>query len=148
MKWLPDVNLLVALLSEEHVHHEQAQSWFKAASGQGWCTTPLTELGLLRILCLPGVMEDPLNPADAMQILDSLKGHPNWKFAAADFPAGEALDSMQLQGHNQINDGYLLGLAARKQLTLATFDKGFASLLKRGDKRRAHLHVLPVGSTH
>ena len=148
MKWLPDVNLLVALVSSGHVHHSAAQVWFSAASRQGWCTTPLTELGLLRILCHPSAVDDPLKPADAAGLLREVKTHPRWHFVETSVPVERALEAMQIQGHNQINDAYLLGLAVHHQLQVATFDKGFASLLKRGDKRRKHVYILPVASTH
>ena len=55
---------------------------------------------------------------------------------------------MQVQGHNQINDAYLLGLAVQGQMVLTTLDKGFASLLKRGDKRRAHLQIVQTVAQH
>lgn len=148
MKWLPDVNVLVALVSGGHVHHDAVQTWFAASSNQGWCTTPLTELGLLRILCHPSATDDPLTWPDALDLLRQIKAHPHWRFVEAGVPAEQALDAMQVQGHNQINDAYLLGLAVQGQMVLTTFDKGFTSLLKRGDKRRSHVQILPAMQPH
>lgn len=148
MKWLPDVNLLVALVSSGHVHHRAAQAWFAASSKQGWATVPLTELGLLRILCHPAATDEPLALPDALDLLRQLKAHADWHFVETAVPAEQALDAMQVQGHNQINDAYLLGQAVRGRMVLATLDKGFSSLLKRADKRRAHLHILPAPPQH
>ena len=148
MKWLPDVNLLVALVSSGHAHHGPAQAWFAAASKQGWCTTPLTELGMLRMLCHPAVTDDPLNWADAIDVLRQVKAHPDCRFLESGAPVEQALERMQIQGHNQINDAYLLGLAVQRGIRVATFDKGFASLLGRGDKRRAYLQVLQTAVAH
>ena len=148
MNCLPDVNLLVARVSSAHVHHATAQAWFATSSKQGWCTTPLTELGLLRILCHPSATVDPLTWPDALDLLRQLKAHPHWHFVGTSAPAELALDGMQVQGHNQINDAYLLGLAVQGQMVLTTLDKGFASLLKRGDKRRAHLQIVQTVAQH
>lgn len=148
MKWLPDVNLLIALVSSGHVHHSAAQTWFAASSKQGWCTTPLTELGLLRILCHPSATDNPLTWPHALDLLRQLKAHPHWHFVGTGVPVELALDAMQVQGHNQINDAYLLGLAVQGRMVLATLDKGFASLLKRGDKRRTHAQLLQLAQQH
>lgn len=148
MKWLPDVNLLVALVSRAHVHHAAAQAWFAASARQGWSTTPLTELGLLRIVCHPSATDDPLTWPEALDLLRQIKAHPHWCFVEAGAPAEQVLEAMQVQGHHQINDAYLLGLAAQQRMMIATLDKGFGSLLKRGDKRRANLHILPAAVQH
>lgn len=148
MKWLPDVNLLIALVTNTHLHHAAAQSWFAAHSRRGWCTVPLTELGVLRILCHPTATGDPFDLAGALDVLRQMKAHSHWQFVETAAPCERVLGGMQIQGHNQINDAYLLGFAAGHQLVVATFDKGFSSLLKRADKRRAHVQIVPFAAPH
>jgi predicted nucleic acid-binding protein len=50
MPALLDVNVLVAMLDPEHVHHEGAHAWFSEHRSTGWATCPITENGLVRIL--------------------------------------------------------------------------------------------------
>jgi predicted nucleic acid-binding protein len=50
---LLDVNLLVALFDEAHVHHLRAHEWLKENRSKGWATCPITQNGCLRILSQP-----------------------------------------------------------------------------------------------
>ena len=47
MTFLLDVNVLIALLDPNHVHHDLAQAWFESARSRSWATCPITEIGLL-----------------------------------------------------------------------------------------------------
>ncbi|WP_415408755.1 hypothetical protein ACLM45_08320 [Synechococcus sp. A10-1-5-9] len=47
---LLDVNVLIALLDPQHVHHNAAHHWFANQVPIGWGTCPLTQNGVLRIL--------------------------------------------------------------------------------------------------
>ena len=40
---LLDVNVLIALIDPQHVHHERSHRWFQAHGGHGWATCPLTQ---------------------------------------------------------------------------------------------------------
>ena len=46
MRVLFDVNVLIAIVDEEHVHHRVAHEWWAANRAAGWATCPLTENGL------------------------------------------------------------------------------------------------------
>jgi hypothetical protein len=50
--------------------------------------------------------------------------HPTHRFWADDLPLEDAFRhfSGRILGHNQVTDGYLLGLAAHKKGKLATLD--------------------------
>jgi hypothetical protein len=56
---LLDVNVLIALLDQRHVQHEQAHGWFAAAQANGWATCPLTQNAVLRILGQPRYPNSP-----------------------------------------------------------------------------------------
>ena len=45
---LLDVNALVALAWDSHIHHEAVRTWFAAKSADGWATCPVTESGFVR----------------------------------------------------------------------------------------------------
>ncbi len=45
--YLLDVNVLLALVSPDHVHAGRAHAWFEGVTA--WATTPITEAGPLRL---------------------------------------------------------------------------------------------------
>jgi predicted nucleic acid-binding protein len=52
MRALLDVNVLLALLDQAHVHHARARKWFLARALDGWASCPLTQNGFVRIISL------------------------------------------------------------------------------------------------
>lgn len=40
---LPDANLLIALLDNQHQHHVTAEQWFFEANVSAWATCSITE---------------------------------------------------------------------------------------------------------
>ncbi|MCP3728367.1 hypothetical protein M3I53_35550 [Paraburkholderia sp. CNPSo 3272] len=53
MAYLPDINVLIALLDAGHVQHEAAHKWFGRVGHSAWATCPLTENGVVRIIGSP-----------------------------------------------------------------------------------------------
>ena len=53
MRALLDVNVLIALLDADHLHHEAARRWLRDNIREGWATCPLTENGCVRIMAQP-----------------------------------------------------------------------------------------------
>lgn len=120
---LLDVNVLVALFDAGHVHHEAAHDWFADNRTHGWATCPITENGFVRVLAHPqsGVTER------APAILESLRRfcasghHQFWPDVVS--LRDDIFDLSVAQGYRQVTDIYLLGLAARMDGVLATFDR-------------------------
>ena len=54
MRALLDVNVLIALLDAEHLHHEAARRWLRNNIQHGWATCPITQNGCLRIMAQTG----------------------------------------------------------------------------------------------
>ena len=54
MTALLDVNMLIALLDEEHEKHAAATHWFNNNAITGWASCPITENGCLRIMSQGG----------------------------------------------------------------------------------------------
>lgn len=50
MRALLDVNVPIALLDVDHLHHRKATDWLAANLDRGWATCPLTENGCIRIM--------------------------------------------------------------------------------------------------
>ncbi len=47
---LLDVNVLIALLDADHMHHSVATDWLSEHLDAGWASCPLTQNGCIRIL--------------------------------------------------------------------------------------------------
>jgi len=141
---LLDVNLLTALLWPAHEHHAAASRWFHGRGAATWATTPLTQLGFVRIVSNPAFSRDALRPRDAVVLLSENLSHPAHEFWAASLPVPGAVHGMELalQGHQQFTDAYLLALARRHKGVLATFDRGLRALA--GKTFGAALEVIPT----
>src|SRR5512142_1127024 len=114
---LLDVNALVALAWDSHVHHVQIRSWFAAHSVRGWATCPLTESGFVRVSSNPKVLPSPIGVEAACSVLASMRALPGHRFLVDDVSITNA-DVPALLGHRQVTDAHLLTLARRNQLRL------------------------------
>lgn len=125
MPYLLDVNALVALFDEAHIHHHPAHEWFAERSGKGWVTCPITENGLLRILSHPAYPNFPVPMSDLAERLEEFKNasgtHHFW---SNDYSFSEWLSAQRLPiGSTHSTDAYLLNLCKRNGGSLATFDR-------------------------
>lgn len=141
---LLDVNMLVALMWPAHAAHSDVQDWFSKHAKQGWATCPFTQAALVRILSNPSFSSDSVTPQQALTVLGANLKHPNHKFWADDLSVVESVEPFRqrLQGHRQITDAYLLGLAIRHKSKLATMDRGVLSLLPAGERDKGTLVVI------
>jgi toxin-antitoxin system PIN domain toxin len=118
---LLDANVLIALLVDDHVHHEAAEEWFFAMGG-AFATCPITQGSLIRLLIREG------QPASAArEILSGATVGPRHEFWPDDVPY-TAVPTTGIMGHRQVTDAYLAQLARARQSRLATFDQAMAAL--------------------
>jgi hypothetical protein len=70
--------------------------------------------------------------------------HPTHRFWADDLPVEDAVRHFQrrLVGHNQVTDGYLLGLAMHKKGRLATLDESLVMLLNPKSYERDRVELI------
>ena len=131
---LLDVNVLIALVDPQHVHHEPSHRWFQHHGGHGWATCPLTQNALLQILGNPRYPNSPGGPVVVMPLLQELLAHPTHVFwpDALSWDAAGVFETEALLHHGQITDAYLLGLAFHHQGTLVSFDKRLSTRAVRG----------------
>ena len=123
MRALLDVNVLIALLDAEHLHHEAARAWLRSNIEQGWATCPITQNGCLRIMAQPAY-PDPLPVAQVAERLaeaTATVGHEFWPDDVSILATG-VMDSRQVIGPRQITDVYLLAMAVARQGRFVTFD--------------------------
>ena len=124
---LLDVNVLVALTAEDHVHHELVSRWFDAP-GLQWGVCPFTEAGFLRVTTNPKIGMHTME--EATEVLVALAEHPGFSF----WPIGTGWTTLtapfrrRIFGHQQVTDAYLLGLAIQADGILVTMDKAIQYL--------------------
>lgn len=126
---LLDVNALVALAWDAHVHHVAVRAWFSASARDGWATCPVTESGFVRVSSNPKVLPHPISVEQARTVLRSLRGHEGHRFLRDDVSIADP-EIAPLVGYRQITDAHLLALARRHDMRLLTFDSGAASLAR------------------
>jgi uncharacterized protein len=120
---LLDVNVLIALHDEQHVHHDVAARWFIEHARHGWASCPLTQNGCIRIMSQPGY-PNPVPLGDALAMLQRSCAHANHVFWPDDVSLLDAqrLVHGRMHGHRQLTDLYLLALAVAHDGRLVTFD--------------------------
>lgn len=124
---LLDVNTLVALAWDSHVHHEPAVAWFTGHAASGWCTCPVTESGFVRVSSNTRVLPAAISVGDARAVLVALRAHPGHRFLTDDVSLADR-DLPAMVGHRQVTYAHLLTLARRHGIDLVTFDRGAAEL--------------------
>jgi toxin-antitoxin system PIN domain toxin len=129
---LLDVNALVALAWNSHVHHTTIRTWFAANGARGWATCPITESGFVRVSSNPKVLPSPIGVEPARAVLSALRALDGHRFLADDVSIADA-DVPTISGHRQVTDAHLLALARRRGVRLVTFDAGVLSLAEGHD---------------
>lgn len=117
LKYLLDVNVLVAAIWVNHPDHSTADAWLQAKE---LATCPLSELGFLRVSTHPRALKANMRTSRSLLEAFLLKHRP--EFVPADLPALKA----HAQTSNQVTDFYLAELAASKGLKLATLDSNIS----------------------
>ncbi len=120
MTKLLDVNLLIALLWDDHEFHERARTWLQKCAT--FATCPVSQLGFARISANTK-LGYRVSPEHAFGILRRFLADPRHGFYPDDLScADRALLSENIPGANHVTDHYLAALARRHGLVLATFD--------------------------
>jgi toxin-antitoxin system PIN domain toxin len=129
---LLDVNALVALAWDSHVHHARMRSWFSANSAGGWATCPITESGFVRVSSNPKVLPGAIGVEPARAVLSALREADGHRFLVDDVSIADE-DIPALVGHRQVTDAHLLALARRRGVRLVTFDAAVLALAQGRD---------------
>jgi predicted nucleic acid-binding protein len=117
LKYLLDVNALIALAWLDHTQHSVAENWMQ---GKALAVCPISELGFLRISTNAKTMDATM--ADARKLLDDFIQKHSVEFLPADL---SALKSNPLRS-GDVTDHYLADLAAARNCKLATLDAGIS----------------------
>lgn len=129
MTCLLDVNILMALLWENHEHHSKVRPWFKSVSA--FATCPISQLGFARVSSHP-LLGLGMTPDDAFGVLRRLLADPRHRFIPDDLSSADRVVRTDLMtGANQITDRYLIALARQHGCSLATLDEPLAKSFAR-----------------
>lgn len=142
MRRLLDVNVLIALLDQDHSLHRRAREWLTGNAGAGWSSCPLTQNGCIRIMSHPSY-PNPLPVALVMARLRDAAADSHHEFWPDDVCLLDerVVDATRIHGPRQITDLYLLALAVRHDGTFVTFDSSIAVNAVHGAVKR-HLTAL------
>lgn len=131
---LLDVNVLLALTWDQHIHHRVAHERF--AELESWSTCPVTEAGLLRLMMTEQVVGRKVTGGEALGQLDAIRRVPGWSFLSDSVSlAAPHIDTRVLMGRRQVTDLHLINLAAANKTRLATFDAALRVSLVPDDQR-------------
>ena len=142
MRALLDVNVLIALLDSDHIHHHRATRWMAHAQFAGWASCPITQNGCIRIMSQPAYPGSlPLRSvADRLGMATRHSSHQFWPDSAA-LAGHPGIAWDHLPGHRQLTDAYLLALAVSNGGRFVTIDSR-VSLRAVPDARPDQLVVL------
>jgi toxin-antitoxin system PIN domain toxin len=121
MKFLLDVNLLVALGHTGHVHHDRASAWLKSLrpADETLGTCAITELGFVRVSVQAGLQPDV---AAARSALAKMKKSSPVKFEFHADALGIDRLPADVKRPADLTDAHLLELAKNDGASLATLD--------------------------
>jgi toxin-antitoxin system PIN domain toxin len=138
-KYLLDVNVLIALTDEGHIHHKIVLKWFNTP-GLDWGRCAFTEAGFYRISVNPKLGR--LTFGDATNVLAALTERQRYQYwpITANWDELVAPFRERVWGHQQVTDAWLLGLAVKEGGVLVTLDKAIRSMA--GAKYGKHVLVL------
>lgn len=128
---LLDVNVVVAAVFEDHVMHAPARRFVETL--ERFFTTPTTQGGFLRFATRPWKNERKeeqpprLSMANAQAKLREFTQAEGHIFLPDDAPFTD-LSLRSLQGHRQWTDAYLLHLARKHSLAMASLESRMANL--------------------
>lgn len=129
MPALCDVNFLLALCYDGHVHHSQALNWFDQQDDLSVILCRQTQLGLLRLLTNAAVMQaDVCTLSQAWSVYDAAAADPRFEMQPEAEGLGVYLRQYTADGRvspKLWQDAYLAAFARAARLRLATFDRGF-----------------------
>ena len=143
MTSIPDVNVLLALVFEDHGHHAHAQAWYErvAKDGEPIGLPSVVVVGFVRNATRPSPHVVALTPAEAFIWLDQVRASLQ-SLTWVEHPETEAklralMEESGTRG-NATSDAYIAALAATYDATVVTFDRDF----KRFDNVK--LELLPL----
>lgn len=137
---MPDVNVLLAALREDHPHHRVGRPWLldrlaAAASGEALVILPMVAAAMLRIATHPKIFKPPTPPELALEFLEKLLASPGVEYGelGREWPAMKRLVREHTPRGNDIPDVWIAAAAQTLGEHLVAFDKGFQRYLSASE---------------
>jgi uncharacterized protein len=124
-RFLLDVNTLLALLDPQHIFHAAAHRWVEETPDLVWLTCPLVQNGALRVASQAAYPNPFGAAADVWEILRLFCEDERHEFCPDDISLMDPrqLARPELLTASRVTDLYLLALARKHGVRLATFDR-------------------------
>ena len=128
MKYLFDVNVLLALGHQDHADHQKASQWFQSVAqvATDLLTCSITELAFVRISVQAGLEPDI---ASAQRTLAALKQSSRVPFQIFEDGLSASRMPKYVRSQSQLTDGHLLELAVSAGAKFVTLDRGIPGAL-------------------
>jgi predicted nucleic acid-binding protein len=122
MKYLLDVNALIAFGVTHHQFHQRVVNWIRSQRGSIFITTSVTEIGFVRVVA--SVPMYGLGVSLAKNLLHGMKTNTTQPLTF--LPDGNDISVLPawVKTPLQVTDGHLAQLAKTNSAVLATLDKG------------------------
>jgi uncharacterized protein len=142
MRALLDVNVLIALLDSDHVHHLAAHAWLGDHITSGWASCPLTQNGCIRIMSQPAYPGSlpAAAVASRLRAATATEWHAFWPDSIS-LVDERRVEWRSVLTSRQVTDVYLLGLAVEHAGRFVTFDRSVPLGAVTGAEQR-HLAVI------
>ena len=122
MRYLLDVNALIALGIKHHQFHSRVAQWVSSQSNSSFLTSSITELGFVRIVAQAPIYH--LDVTQAKLTLTAMKENGTIPITFIEDANDITLLPDWVSGPSQTTDGHLVELAKAHQAVLATLDPG------------------------
>lgn len=142
---LPDINVWLALVDANHIHHATASQYWNESSNQQAAFCRITMLGLLRLSTQPGVLSRTLTHEEAWDIYRQYLANPAVCFLAEPASTETQFASLSLAGtlpQRLWTDAYLAAFAIAANCRLVSFDSDFQRFTGLN-----FLHLAPLPAT-
>jgi toxin-antitoxin system PIN domain toxin len=141
MRYLLDVNVLIALIDRYHIYHDLAHTWLAKNGPDGWATCAITENGLVRIVSNKNYPQSPGSASTLVDMLSTLKYAPEHEFWSESLSLSDdrIFRIENISSPDQITDTYLLGLAVYHDGGFATFDRRLSTRAVIGGQNALHI---------
>lgn len=125
---LPDVNVWLALVDENHAHHEKSMHYWQEESAAEIVFCRVTMLAFLRLSTHPKVLSRGLSPGEAWEIYQRYRREAHVGFIQDSPAVDQAFQELTMQAefqHHLWTDCYLMALAGVKNCRIVSFDEDF-----------------------
>lgn len=139
--YLLDINVLIALAWDDHVHHEAAHDWFASHMQEGFATCHVTQSGFVRISLNPKIsgVTVQVTAQDVLTMLNdftSQENHSFWNDGPVETNSGLW---GTVTGHGQVTDLNLFLIARRNSGKFVTFDAALKTRLPDPERQWVEL---------